>query len=102
MKTFKILFLPALLSLFMLIGCTSDEDQTARLRITLVDDYGDYDEVNVDIQGIAVHKNEHAGVKDNGWVLLEGGDVQAGRAQARSGEPVPGDEPTQSSRVSAR
>lgn len=74
MKSFKNLFLPALLPFFMMIGCT-DEDQTARLRITLVDDEGDYDEVNVDIQGVAVHKNENAGDHDNGWILLDGSNV---------------------------
>lgn len=74
MKPFIHCLLPALLSLIIFSGC-QDEDQIARLRVTLVDDEGNYDKVNVDIQGVAVHTNEHAGVDDNGWVILENSAV---------------------------
>ena len=74
MKKARFLFLPALFTL-LLIACTDDDDQTARLKITLVDDPGDYDAVNVDIRGVSVHTNEHAGDNDNGWVFLENSDV---------------------------
>lgn len=74
MKTFRICLLPALLTLLLFSGC-QDKDQIARLRVTLVDDEGDYDEVNVDIQGVAVHTNEHANVDANGWIVFENSDV---------------------------
>ncbi len=74
MKTFRICLLPTLLTLLLFAGC-QDKDQIARLRVTLVDDEGDYDEVNVDIRGVAVHTNEHAGVDANGWIVFENSDV---------------------------
>jgi len=70
MKTLKTLFSSALLSLLIFSGC-SEEDQVARLRITLVDSPGDYDAVNVDIQGVSVHTNEQVGEDDDGWVVFE-------------------------------
>ncbi len=74
MKTFRLCLLPALLTLLLFSGC-QDKDQIARLRVTLVDDEGDYEKVNVDIQGVAVHTNEHAGVDANGWIILENSNV---------------------------
>ncbi len=74
MKTFKKLFNSTLLSLIIFSGCTED-DQTARLRIILVDSPGDYDAVNVDIQGVSVHTNEQAGEDDGGWVVFEDSNV---------------------------
>jgi hypothetical protein len=50
-----------------LLSC-STEDQTARLEIRLTDAPGDYEEVNVDIQGIEVHSE--AGDAVNGWRSL--------------------------------
>jgi|SRR5688572_13066377 len=52
---------------FALVSC-STEDQTARLEIRLTDAPGDYEEVNVDIQGIEVHSE--AGDAVNGWRSL--------------------------------
>jgi hypothetical protein len=40
-----------------------------------VDNTGDYKEVNVDIQGIAVHTNGDAEEIDVGWIELAGGNV---------------------------
>jgi hypothetical protein len=74
MKTKMIWMVPALIPLFLLLRC-SEEDSTARLRITLVDSPGDYDEVNVDIQGVSVHTNEMAGEEDGGWIFLENSNV---------------------------
>jgi len=74
MKTFRICLLPTLLTLLLFAGC-QDKDQIARLRVTLVDDEGDFEKVNVDIQGVAVHTNEHANVDANGWIEFENSDV---------------------------
>lgn len=71
---FTKLFGIALLSLFLYASC-NDEDQMARLKITLVDSPASYDEVNVDIQGVKVHSSDQAGEEDGGWVFLEGSDV---------------------------
>jgi hypothetical protein len=75
MKPVKNLFLPALLTFFMITGCNDEENQIARLRITLVDDPGDYQAVNVDIQGVAVHPNVHATDNSNGWIILDNSNV---------------------------
>ena len=74
MRTLRSLFNSALLSLIVFAGC-SEDDQMARLKITLVDSPGDYEAVNVDIQGVAVHSNEQAGEDDNGWVFFDDSDV---------------------------
>lgn len=55
-------------------GC-SDEDQSTRLIVTLVDSPGDYVAVNVDIQGVYVHVNADALENDPGWILLDGSEV---------------------------
>ena len=75
MKKTRFLFLPALFALLFISACNDDENQTARLKITLVDNPGDFEVVNVDIQGVTVHTNEHAGEEDNGWVFLENSNV---------------------------
>ncbi len=74
MRKIRDLLNAALLSLIFLVGC-SEEDQTARLRITLIDSPGDYDKVNVDIQGVSVHTNSMANEDDGGWVFLENSAV---------------------------
>ena len=74
MKAFKNLFGSALLPLFILFSC-SEEDQVARLRITLVDSPGNYDKVNVDIQGVSVHVNEQEGENGGGWIEFEDSNV---------------------------
>jgi hypothetical protein len=66
-----------IVSLFTLLGigfvsCT-DSEKYARLNIRLTDAPGDYDEVNVDIQGIQVHSEN--GEQGGGWISL---DVNAG------------------------
>lgn len=75
MKKTRFLLLPALFTLLFISACTEDDNQTARLKITLVDNPGDFEAVNVDIQGVTVHTNEHAGEEDNGWVFLENSNV---------------------------
>ena len=74
MEALKNLIKPALLSLVFLTGCT-DHDQMARLKITLVDNPGNYTAVNVDIQGVRVHASAQAGEEDGGWIDFEGSDV---------------------------
>lgn len=67
MKAVKILFL-LLITGFGLISC-SEETKNARLEIRITDAPGDYEEVNVDIQGVQVH----ASSTDNGggWKSLD-------------------------------
>jgi hypothetical protein len=74
MKTLKKLFGPALLSLIIFVSC-SENDQIARIRITLVDSPANYDAVNVDIQGVSVHTNAQAGDMDDGWIVFENSNV---------------------------
>lgn len=67
-------YLPALL-LLVCIGCQKEGESTAQLQIVLTDDPGDYDEVNVDVRGIMVHKNADAPDGDPEWVEFEDSDV---------------------------
>ena len=53
-------------------ACSNDE-QNARLEIRLTDAPGDYEEVNIDIQGIEIHAEE--GNQNSGWRSI---DVQDG------------------------
>lgn len=54
------------LSLFWL-AC-SNNDQSARLEVRLTDAPGDYEEVNIDIQGVEVHSEQ--GNQTGGWKSL--------------------------------
>ena len=58
---------------FALFSC-SDEEKNARLEIRLTDAPGDYEAVNVDIQGIEIHSDD--GNMSNGWRSL---NVQKGQ-----------------------
>ena len=60
-----------LLSVY-LFACSSN-DQTSRIEVRLTDAPGDYDAVNIDIQGLQVHTQE--GNPTTGWISL---DVQKG------------------------
>jgi hypothetical protein len=53
-----------MIGMIALISC-SDEPKTSRLEIWLTDDPGDYDEVNIDIQGVEVHSS--SGEQSSGW-----------------------------------
>jgi hypothetical protein len=53
---------------FALFACSSDDSQNARLEIRLTDAPGDYEQVNVDIQGIEIHTEN--GDVANGWKSL--------------------------------
>jgi hypothetical protein len=64
LKTVK-LFLIGLTTVF-LVSCDSDE-KTAKVQISLTDAPGDYQEVNVDIQGVEVHVGED---ENSGWKSL--------------------------------
>ena len=52
-----------------LFSCSDDQATTARFEVRLTDSPGDYDEVNVDIQGIEYHVSE--GAQTGGWQNLE-------------------------------
>lgn len=56
------------------VACSSNDESTSKIIVTLTDSPGDYDEVNVDIQSIEVHQSQ--GNQQSGWVELE--NVQAG------------------------
>ena len=51
-----------------LFACESDS-KNARLEVWLTDAPGDYQQVNIDIQGIEIHANENG--NENGWTSLE-------------------------------
>ena len=57
---------------WLAISCNSENNSTtSQLIITLVDSEGDYDEVNVDIQGVKVHVSSDAEDDDSGWITLD-------------------------------
>ena len=70
----KVFSLSFVLGILFLSAC-NDNPESARLVIKLVDQPGNYKEVNVDIQGITVHTNGGAEESDAGWVELAGGNV---------------------------
>jgi hypothetical protein len=55
--------------LFLLMMSCSDDEKNARLQVWLTDASGDYEQVNIDIQGVEVHRSE----TDNGqgWIALD-------------------------------
>src|SRR5688500_5284131 len=55
------------------LACSSEDSQNARLEIRLTDGPGEYEEVNVDIQGIEIHADN--GEVASGWKSL---NVQRG------------------------
>lgn len=61
------------LALSLALFSCSNEDQNARLEIRLTDAPGDYEEVNIDIQGIEIHSE--GGDATSGWKSL---NVQKG------------------------
>lgn len=50
------------------LACSSDESRST-LQVRLTDSPGDYQEVNIDIQGVEIHHAE--GNQTNGWVALD-------------------------------
>ena len=89
-KNLSILF--SFLLILLLISCNNENDMTtSHLKISLVDQAGDYESVNIDIKEIKVHSStikyedeEEAdqnedGEENNddsgGWVTLEGSDI---------------------------
>ena len=55
-----------------LLACSTDDQQTSFLEVRLTDAPGDFESVNIDIQGVEVHSGEN---DDSGWKSL---DVQSG------------------------
>lgn len=64
--------IPSVALVVVFISCDSDE-KNARLQVWLTDAPGDYDEVNIDIQGVEIHSSESDNGK--GWKSL---DVKSG------------------------
>jgi hypothetical protein len=56
-----------MLSIF-LIGCNNDDEQSSTLHVRLTDAPADFQEVNIDIQGIEVHGD--LGEQTSGWKQL--------------------------------
>jgi hypothetical protein len=56
-----------MLSIF-LMACNDNEDKTATLHVRLTDAPADFDQVNIDIQGVQV--NSEAGDQTSGWRTL--------------------------------
>lgn len=46
-----------------------EEEKNARIQVWLTDDPGDFQEVNVDLQGVEIHSNETD--NESGWTSLE-------------------------------
>lgn len=57
---------------FCLLACNND-DQTARIEVRLTDAPGDFEAVNIDIQGVEIHTD--GGDPNSGWMAL---DVEKG------------------------
>jgi hypothetical protein len=59
--------LSLLLVSFLFIQCSDDDSKsTTPVKIRLTDAPGQYDKVNIDIQGIQIHSSENEG-EENGW-----------------------------------
>jgi hypothetical protein len=56
-----------LIGLFVLAGCS--EEKNARLQVWLTDAPGDYQEVNIDIQGVEIHSSDEN--TEKGWKALD-------------------------------
>jgi hypothetical protein len=62
-------FFPLMLWAALGLGaCDKQEAGSARLQVRLTDAPGDYDEVNVDVRSVQIHKSDGAG--EEGWVTL--------------------------------
>lgn len=62
-------FLSSLAFLTLFFFSCEDDQKNARIEVWLTDAPGDYQEVNVDIQGVEVHSNETS--NDEGWQALQ-------------------------------
>jgi hypothetical protein len=89
----KLSILLSFLLILLLISCNNENEMTtSHLKISLIDQPGDYESVNVDIKEIRVHsssvvddddeveQNEEEDGEENddnsgGWITLEGSDV---------------------------
>lgn len=60
-------------TVFFITACSDNGSKNARLEVRLTDAPGDYQEVNIDIQGVEIHSSE--GTQMSGWQSL---DIQAG------------------------
>lgn len=64
----KLFLCSAALLSFLFMSC-NDDPQNARIEVWLTDDPGDYQEVNIDLQGVEVHANNTD--SENGWTAVE-------------------------------
>ena len=68
MNVMKHLFLyPIVLLTLIFFSC--EEEKNARVQVWLTDDPGDYQEVNIDLQGVEVHSNETD--HERGWQAVD-------------------------------
>ena len=51
------------------MGCSSDDEKTARLQVWLTDAPGDYEAVNIDLQSVEVHVGNET--DDAGWRTID-------------------------------
>ena len=63
----KLFFIPFAFILFLSSSC--EDEKNARIEVWLTDDAGDYQQVNVDLQGVEVHANEID--NERGWKSLD-------------------------------
>ena len=66
--------LPVVLCAFIgLTSCDKNDDNasgTSSLSVRMTDAPGDYEEVNVDIQSVLIHRDDNANNNSSGWVTL--------------------------------
>ena len=62
----KYLFLPFAFFSFFFFSC--EDEKNARIEVWLTDAPGDYQEVNIDLQGVEIHSSEND--NDRGWQSL--------------------------------
>jgi hypothetical protein len=59
----------AVATMFFFAFACSDDERNAKLQVWLTDAAGDYDVVNIDVQGVEVHSSEND--NGNGWIALD-------------------------------
>ncbi len=55
----------------ILVSACSTGHETARVRISLVDSPGDFDEADIDVQSVQLNSNPDATDSDNSWITVQ-------------------------------